>query len=130
MIGNKTSLSKIASTLTELLEDASQCHKSALNSYPAESYMSYDMKSVNLRKQYAILSTSSHVKYIELGINVIDEEIFYLQHRILELKNFYFKASDLDKNQIEQSMKEIEDKVWNLEKKKNELMNSDIIIEN
>jgi hypothetical protein len=63
-----------------------------------------------------------------MGIFSIDSEMYYLESRLNDLENFYFKASEEDMPFIEISMKDIREKIWDLKKEKNLLESKSIEI--
>ena len=126
--GNKFTIAELEQKLSTMQENANQHHAAALAYYPEEVYKTYDEEAVRLRKEYAEISNAVDIKYIELGLNGLDKEIFYLESRAKELENFYFKAINDDKVFIEQTLTEIKSQVWELKKKKNSLLSSEFFM--
>jgi vacuolar-type H+-ATPase subunit D/Vma8 len=123
----KTSIKKIRSVLDELKVKAEHHHNEAVRLYPL-GYQIHDQTSLELKKEHAFLSTVLKLKQAEMGIFSIDSEMYYLESRLNDLENFYFKASEEDMPFIEISMKDIREKIWDLKKEKNLLESKSIEI--
>jgi hypothetical protein len=126
--GIKTTILQLEQVLAAMLENAQQHHAVAISQYPNEIYKTYDTICVELRKNHAVLSNLADIKYIELGINGIDKEIFYLESRLLELERFYMQANNSDQFDLESIIGGIRADILKLKKKKNELMSTEIDI--
>lgn len=124
----KTTLANLERELATILENANQHHIAAISYYPDEVYKTYDAEAVRLRKEYAVLSNLTDIKYIEMGVNGLDKEIAYLEARAKELENFYFKVNDTDKPLIENSLNSIKNDIWELKKTKNNIMSTEFEI--
>jgi hypothetical protein len=127
MTTTKTSIKKIRADLEELKVRAEYHHNEAVRLYPA-GYQIHDQTSIELKQEHAFLSTMLKLKQAEMGIFSIDSEMHYLESRLNDLENFYFKASEEDMSLIEVSMRDIREKIWNLKKEKTLLESKSIEI--
>lgn len=112
----KFTISHLEKIIAALKISAEEAHNAAVSLYPFTEYQYLDSKSITLHRAQLMLSNTLDNKYLEMGVNVMDHDIQYMNARIKELENFYQIADDRDGEDIAKSISELHKNLLSLRK--------------